>query len=80
MSKVRRDYTRYVWNVWVPGEGVSYLVADWDPDALRYRWPLDANQRRAMGGTHASTSRWEDVPRYATRRQALRRARTLWGP
>ena len=75
----RPDYSRYVRKVRIHDVGACYIVADWDPETGYYRYPLDANQRRATGCTHASTTRLTEVPRYATRRQALRRARTLWG-
>lgn len=75
------DYTQFV-HEFVDGNGVTrYAVAEWNEEHSQWSRPLDAGSRKLTGchtevvGFHGLAS----LGGYKDRKQALRRARYLFG-
>jgi len=58
--------------------GTRYVVAKWNLQRNQYEVPMTAEERR-LTGAYAYYGPLSYLPCYATRRQALRRARLLFG-
>ncbi len=56
-----------------------YAVAQWNEDANQYQRPLDKRSRELTGCHTEYAHKLSDLGGYMTRRQALRRARYLFG-
>ncbi|MFA6270315.1 MAG: hypothetical protein WC657_03845 [Candidatus Paceibacterota bacterium] len=80
MSKNKSvDYTQYV-HEFIDDQGVTrYAVGEWIESAGQYQCPLDANSRK-LTGCHTECARTPSgLGGYKTKRQALRRARYIFG-
>lgn len=73
------DYTQYV-HEFVDWQGKTrYAVGEWVEASAEYVAPLDAQQRKLTGCFAEFAKKPAGLGGFLTRRQALRRARYLFG-
>ena len=76
---MKAKYDQYIHEYYDESGNVRYSVAWWDENTGQYQRPLDA-RTRALTGCHTEyTHRIKEFGGYLTKRQALRRARYLFG-
>lgn len=73
------DYSKYVHEYEDENGKTMYAVARWDEHAAEWICPLDARTRKLTGCYAEFAKRLSGLGGYRTRRQALRRARYLFG-
>ncbi len=73
------NYTQYV-HEYEDNNGTTWhAVARWDPQAGQYIRPLDHTEHKLTGCSAECARTPSGIQSYPTRRQALRRARYLFG-
>ena len=73
------DYTQYVHEFSDRSGQIRYAVGRWDDDHAEYIRPFDATERRLTGCSAEFARKPEAIQSFPTRKQALRRARYLFG-
>jgi hypothetical protein len=79
VGEPRDTYTQYVHEYERNGQ-TRYAVGRWDEERGQYTRPHDQEEYKLTGCSASFARRPEDMQSYPTRRQALRRARYLYGP
>lgn len=80
VGEPRSTYTQYV-HEYVDYHGKTrYAVGRWDEERGQYTRPYDQSEYKWTGCSASFARRPEDMQSYPTKRQALRRARYLYGP
>ena len=75
----RPDYSQYVHEYVNILGSTRYAVGKWNPRDDSYSRPYDAREPHGRLGRIMICTFLTSLDSYPTRRQALRRARTLWG-
>ncbi len=75
----KRNYSKFVHEFTDEKGNVRYAVAEYDEKRGQYKAPLDRKAQRLTGCTSEFAKTPQGIGGYPTRRQALRRARYLFG-
>ena len=75
----RPDYTQYVHEFTDDNGKTWFAVGEWDQGRGQYTAPLDASTAKLTGCHSQFAKRPQDMDHYPTRKQALSRARYLFG-
>jgi hypothetical protein len=75
----RQDFSKYVHEYTNKSGTTLYAVAEWDEVHAQWIRPLDASTRKITGCHSEYSKSLSGIGGYPTRRQALRRARYLFG-
>ncbi len=79
MEMASKMYSKFVHEFTDEKGNVRYAVADYDEKRGQYKAPLDRKAQRLTGCIYEFAKTPQGIGGYPTRRQALRRARYLFG-
>jgi hypothetical protein len=74
-----QNFSRYVHEYTDNNGHPRFAVAEWDDQNGQYICPLDARSRKVTGCSAEFARKLADLGGYPTKRQALRRARYIFG-
>ena len=75
----RQEFSRYVFPIIAPNGDVRYVVASYSVEDKIYFHDLTLREHPGRGNVTYASRDVGDLPSCSTRRQALRRARYLYG-